>query len=278
MATTEFENQEKVTRQLLLRSPKDLEEIGVFISNVALNILQNTTDIRVRTIRASALTKRKQELEADKMILKLLGFSYKENHGEKLESVWILPLPEKNLGAQMSKLRDGLEWFKDTIKHLLDVARKSRCPEDARIAATTVKLTLPNKQTVEGGFLRDEKVADVVTFARFRFEPKNRQYVQLREPHNAQPLTQGEKPLAEFGPRVLLMASVLDEQARENKMQEAHKEEDPERLKRKEATIKHQKEVKEKQEKEAAFRQQQLDQFRENQEKNNPVKRRRLGK
>ena len=279
MDATEIEIKAKLERFLVLGSCEGLEEIKKFVIEIFTSIQRDPTSLEARKFLSSSLTKRPSELEALKYFLKkIAGFVCEENHGVNLENVWILPLPPNNLHAQLSKLRNDMDWLKNTLEHLIQVAKKYQRLQGARIAETTVRLSLPTTRKVEGGFLR-ETLEDVLKFARLFFEPQKRHLVQLRQTHVAQPLTQGGMTLAElkFGSGVILMVSLLDEHAKEKALQQSHTEEDPERLKRKKAAIQHQKEVKEKQEKHAAFRQKQIDEFHENQQRNNP-KRRRLSK
>ena len=256
----------------MLGSCQGLREIESFVNKTATSILREPTNIPLRTVYCATMTKRPSELEALKEFMKRIwGFMYEANHGEKYEPAWTLPLPEKNRHCQLAKLCSGMEWMQGTVTHLIAMATKNKLSEDVRIAVTTVKLLLPNQKVIQGGFLR-ETVADVLHFAKLHFNPDKRLFVQVREKSPARPLLQGEKTLAELKwvPGVILVVSLDTEEQRAEKIQQSFKADDPERLKRKAATIENQKQSKKRREDDEKHRKDELDRFAADRERRKP--------
>lgn len=179
---------EKCARLLLVNSPNDLSIIKLTADTLILNIINNPTEVRYRTLNCANKNLSEKLLSKSGGVEYLLcvGFSVliDEATDSKLLrfSKRIYSTKKDRFEAPLSDreivdLRESLEWMNSTISDCMTLwnMRKSLNPkisEEDPCAECILQIKLPTGTSVSGGFLSTDKLLDVQLFAKAFFNPE----------------------------------------------------------------------------------------------------------
>jgi len=181
---------EKCTRLLLLNCPADLILISEKACTLISNIIKNPNEERFRTVKCSNKILQQQffskyggleyllcagfvlsnQDESNQKILTLVPRSSAENIKKIMKTNVIPELTDYDI----EDLRESMVWLETTVQDCLNL-RVSRISKSVELsdndpcAECLVQIRLPTGSTVTGGFMGNDLLLDIKSFARSFF-------------------------------------------------------------------------------------------------------------
>lgn len=219
-------------RSLPLNSVDDLLNLQELLLKLCQNIIDNPIEIKFHSIKLSnksiqnRLINRKGGIE----FLAAIGFISITKDGEKYLSLY-----ENNGGnvdntINIKKIEDGVIWLNETVETCLlmsNITANSKNLAQSKNVITPcaeciIQIRLSTGQSVIGGFMREDKVIDVLSFAQTFFKADRANEVVLRHTHNSTEINSFDVTLdkASLFPRAILIATTQSKEIRITKVQQ----------------------------------------------------------
>lgn len=216
---------ERCARQLPLNSVAVLDSFQNIAIKIVTNVAQNSGEAKFRVIKLSNKTFSQFVLSVKGGIdfFHATGFITDTREGEK---VIVLPLgaTASETDLQVQNLLESISWLSATILSCKEMAVISDSGADSCCAQCVIQLRFATGLLVQGGFMRNDLVRAVRSFAKCFFLPNRRHDVIIMMPHSAVTISEDTMDstlaAAELCPRATLIATTLSEEARAEVMQE----------------------------------------------------------
>ena len=175
---------ERSARLLQCNTRADLFDVLDLLSTICKNILDSPQESKYRVIKLtnkaiqSRLVGRKGGIE----FLTAAGFVTKTVDNLKVLQLEMIPGEENE---QMTELEESLSWLRTTIDTCIKMADTHQRQPHESCAEGMVQLRFPTGLTVIGGFARNDRIRDVLSFACCFYHVDKSSCVRLRQSHHA---------------------------------------------------------------------------------------------
>jgi hypothetical protein len=219
-------------RSLPLNSVDDLLNLKELLLKLCQNIINNPTEEKFHSIKLSnksiqnRLINRKGGVE----FLAAIGFVSIFKDGEKYLSVYENNDENVDNKINIKIIEDGIIWLNETVETCLlmsNITANSKNLAQSKsiikpCAECIIQIRLSTGQAVIGGFMREDKVSDVLSFAQTFFKAERANEVILRHTHNSTEINSFDFTLvkASLFPRAILVASTQSKEIRLTKVQQ----------------------------------------------------------
>lgn len=212
---------EKCARMLPLNSASELVDLQELLVTICRNIVDNPTESKYRTIKVTnkviegRLVTRKGGME----FLRAANFKSRTIDDKK-----VLQLDVKEDGVDVIEVEEAIAWLNTTVDTCLRMTERSSTTQSTDCCAECIiHLRLPTGATVAGGFMKNDMLSSVLSFACCFFQHDRAEDIRLRQTHKATEVISGEEletTLEKFGlyPRATLAVSMLTQDARKSTM------------------------------------------------------------
>jgi len=159
---------EKCARLLLLNPLSKLLIFQKTVQTIFDNIISYPDDNKYITLKTSNASIRSKILEVNGGLEFFMGVGFRSKIDQSDSKVLTLCIERTDdyvviLGRLLSSGRD---WLADTISTCNSIVTKTDCPKLAETCADCIiNIKLPTGATVCGGFLKEDKLLDVLTYA-----------------------------------------------------------------------------------------------------------------
>ena len=174
---------DKISRLFANLQSNSLTDLSVILNKVVTAIINTPNEDRYRSLKLSNDTIKRRILARSGGVefLKVMGFTeVTKSSGEKhLELEW------DKQGKDIDTLKLGKDWLVSTCDAYKTFHTNAGREDDELLAECTIQLRMPTGQTITGGFMQSDSLAQVHKFAQSYFVKARRQAVRLSQPGNS---------------------------------------------------------------------------------------------
>jgi len=216
---------EKSARLLMLNPANKLEEFIRVIHKVCKNISDNPQEAKFKSLKVTNSTIQNKIVAISGGVEVLAAVGFRPSLDD--EGVKVLRIPPDLDNEQLSSsLLESLEWIDRTVATCIECVKDGDGGNDIPCAECVINLKLPTGASVFGGFWREDKIQDIVSYASTYFVKERATAVSLMLPdiHLVLDESHMQQTLSELDlcPRAVVVASILTPEEREERLTRQH--------------------------------------------------------
>jgi hypothetical protein len=154
---------EQCVRLLLLNSLAESNSLFEVLNRIFLAIIENPQDVKYRTLKLSNKLVNDQVLSRRGGLEILSGVGF-ENVTDSLGNKSLV-LQSNDLDGTIATIMATREWLQDTLLSLTQISSRTRRGENEPCCDVVVLVRLPTGKSVQGGFMYDDLLEDVRSYA-----------------------------------------------------------------------------------------------------------------